>query len=96
MSTAESQEPEIIREGKRSWLFAIGIALLIVLFFWAAGQVNNRVEQPWSVTTGPPEGNTFSGRGTVAIPPGPGGGAMPASPAASGAAAGGGAAGAGK
>ena len=96
MSTAENQEPEIIREGKRSWLFAIGIALLIVLFFWAAGRVNNRVEQPWSVTTGPPEGNASSCRGTVAIPPGPGGGAMPASPTAGGAAAGGSAAGAGK
>jgi hypothetical protein len=52
MMEVEDQEPEIIRNPWRSWIFGISIAVLIVLIFsWAASR-NTRNDQPWSPTTG--------------------------------------------
>jgi hypothetical protein len=52
MSSADNQEPGIIRDEWRTWIFAIGVALLIVLIFWGAGSYNRRVNQPWSPAAG--------------------------------------------
>ena len=52
MSSADNQEPGIIRDEKWTWILAIGISLLIVLIFWGAGTYNRRVDQPWSPAAG--------------------------------------------
>jgi hypothetical protein len=61
MSNPDSQEPGIMRDGKQTWILAIGVCLLIVLCFWAAAQVNTRIDKPWSTTAAGPGSSPMSG-----------------------------------